>query len=62
MQIEQQQLILTQCYDDFTHKRWDKIEQKLGWTSEQVHEVIAELVKRQKQEIAYREKAEDRLK
>lgn len=43
--ISNQYLLLQQCYDDFTRKRWDKIEQKLGWTSEQVHEVIAELVK-----------------
>lgn len=41
----QQRLVLTQCYDDFTHKRWDKIEQKLGWTPEETSVVIAELVK-----------------
>lgn len=45
LQIEQQQLILTQCYDDFTHKRWDKIEQQLGWTHDETAAVIAELVK-----------------
>ena len=44
-QIEQQRIILTQCYDDFTRKRWDKIEQRLGWTPEEVGAVIAELVK-----------------
>lgn len=43
--IEQQCLILTQCYEEFTHKRWDKIEQKLGWTSDKISAVIAELVK-----------------
>ena len=43
--IEQQRQVLMQCYDDFTHKRKDKIEQKLGWTSEEVNMVIAELVK-----------------
>ena len=43
--IEQQRHVLMQCYDDFTHKRKDKIEQKLGWTSEEVNMVIAELVK-----------------
>ena len=41
----QQRLVLTQCYDDFTHKRWDKIEQKLEWTPEETSAVIAELVK-----------------
>lgn len=40
-----QHLILTQYYDDFTHKRWDKIEQNLGWTNEDLNDVIAELVK-----------------
>ena len=40
-----QRLVLTQCYDDFTHKRWDKIEQKLEWTPEETSTVIAELVK-----------------
>ncbi len=40
-----QRLVLTQCYDDFTHKRWDKIEQKLEWTPEETSVVIAELVK-----------------
>lgn len=43
--VASQRLLLQQCYDDFTRKRWDKIEQKLEWNSEQVHEVIAELVK-----------------
>lgn len=43
--IEQQRQILMQCYDEFTHKRKDKIEQKLGWTSEEVSMVIGELVK-----------------
>ncbi len=41
----QQRLVLTQCYDDFTHKRWDKIEQKLEWTPGEISAVIAELVK-----------------
>lgn len=40
-----QRLVLTQCYDDFTHKRWDKIEQKLEWTPEETSTIIAELVK-----------------
>ena len=41
----QERLVLTQCYDDFTHKRWDKIEQKLGWTPDEISVVIGELVK-----------------
>ena len=43
--IEQQRLILEQCYDDFTHKRWEKIEQKLGWSPEEINAVVAELIK-----------------
>ena len=43
--VEQQRLVLTQCYDDFTHKRWDKIEQKMQWTPEMISDIIAELVK-----------------
>ena len=43
--VEKQRLLLERCYDDFTHKRWDKIEQRLEWTSEEVAAVIAELVK-----------------
>lgn len=43
--VEQQRLVLTQCYDDFTHKRWEKIEQKLECTPEEISAVIAELVK-----------------
>ena len=37
--------MLEQCLDEFTHKRWDKIEQHLGWSSEEVNTVVAELVK-----------------
>lgn len=44
-QVERQCLVLTQCYDEFTHKRWDKIEQRLGWTSDEVDAAVAELVK-----------------
>lgn len=44
-QIEQQRTILTQCYNEFTRKRWDKIEQRLGWTSEEINTIIAELIK-----------------
>ena len=44
-QTEQQHLLLTQCYDEFTHKRWDKITQKLGWEPEEIDSVVAELVK-----------------
>ena len=43
--IDQQRQILTLCYDEFTHKRWDKMEQKLGWTPEEISTTVAELVK-----------------
>ena len=43
--VEQQRQLLTQCYDEFTHKRWDKIEQRLGWSGDEVGAVIDELVK-----------------
>lgn len=43
--VEKQLLLLEKCYDEFTHKRWDKIEQRLEWTSEEVAAIIAELVK-----------------
>lgn len=45
LQIEEQRKILTLCYDDFTHKRWDKIELRLGWEPEKINTVIAELIK-----------------
>ena len=40
-----QRLVIEQCYDEFTRKRWDKIEQALEWTSEQVSATVGELVK-----------------
>ena len=43
--IDQQRQILTLCYDEFTHKRWDKMEQKLGWTPDEISATVAELVK-----------------
>ena len=43
--VERQRLLLEKCYDEFTRKRWDKIEQQLEWTPEEVAAVIAELVK-----------------
>ena len=43
--IEKQRQILLQCYDEFTHKRWDKIEQKLGWSADEIGDAVAELVK-----------------
>ena len=43
--VDKQRLLLEACYDEFTHKRWDKIEQKLGWNADEVNNVIAELVK-----------------
>lgn len=43
--VIRQMTLLEQCFDDFTHKRWNKIEQKLGWSSQEVAEEVAELVK-----------------
>ena len=43
--IERQRIILQHCYEEFSHKRWDKIEQRLGWTTEEVTTTVAELVK-----------------
>ena len=43
--VDQQRKLLTQCYDEFTHKRWDKIEDRFGWTAEETNAVISELVK-----------------
>lgn len=43
--VTRQMTLLEQCFEEFTRKRWDKIEQKLGWSADEVAEVIAELVK-----------------
>ena len=43
--VTRQMQLLEQCFEEFTRKRWDKIELKLGWGSEEVADVIAELVK-----------------
>lgn len=43
--VDRQRLLLEKCFDEFTHKRWEKIAQKLGWTTEEVNAIIAELVK-----------------
>ena len=43
--VANQRRVLEQCFDEFTHKRWDKIEQHLGWSAEEVNAVVAELVK-----------------
>lgn len=43
--VARQQMVIGQCFEDFTHKRWDKIEQRLGWSAEEVAAVVAELVK-----------------
>ena len=43
--IVRQQTVIEQCFEAFTHKRWDKIEQHLGWSAEEVAAVVAELVK-----------------
>ena len=36
---------MEQCYDEFTHKRWDKIALKLAWDANEVDACIDELVK-----------------
>ena len=43
--IERQISVIVQCYDEFTRKHWDKIEDKMGWSAQEVAEVIGELVK-----------------
>ena len=43
--VDRQRLLLEKCYEEFTHKRWEKIEQKLGWSAEEVSVIIADLVK-----------------
>ena len=43
--VEQQRQLLIRCYDEFTHKRWDKIELRLGWSADEVGTIIDELVK-----------------
>lgn len=43
--VERQQMLIEQCFEEFTHKRWDKIEQRLGWSTDEVAAVVAELVK-----------------
>ena len=40
-----QRRILTDCYDDFTGKRWAQIAEKLGVTDEECREAIAEIVR-----------------
>lgn len=43
--VNRQRLLIKTCFEEFTHKRWEKIEQKLGWSTEEVSTVIAELVR-----------------
>lgn len=43
--VDRQRLLLEKCFDEFTHKRWEKISQKLGWTTDEVNAIIADLVK-----------------
>lgn len=43
--VTRQITVVEQCFDEFTRKRWNKIEQRLGWGAEEVAEVIGELVK-----------------
>ena len=40
-----QQKVISTMFDEFTHKRWDKISARLGIDKEQTDAVIAELVK-----------------
>ncbi|MBO6078369.1 MAG: RNA polymerase factor sigma-54 [Bacteroidaceae bacterium] len=42
---ELQEKVISSLFDEFTHKRWDKISAKLELTKEQTDAVIAELVK-----------------
>ena len=37
--------IIGKCYDEFTHKHWDKIKQRLGLTDRQFEEARADLVR-----------------
>ncbi len=37
--------ILTECYDEFTRKHWDKIQQKLGLSEEVFNQAIKEICK-----------------
>lgn len=41
--LKQEELIITQCYTEFTKKHWDKIAQKLELTDEEVKEAVKEL-------------------
>ncbi len=40
-----QRRIVTECYDDFTGKRWTQIADRLGVTDEECREAIAEIVR-----------------
>ena len=42
---ELQEKIISSMFDEFTHKRWDKIAAKLNLTRQQTDEVISELIK-----------------
>jgi RNA polymerase sigma-54 factor len=37
--------IINKCYDDFTHKHWDKIMQRLNLSEEELHAAMGEIVK-----------------
>lgn len=37
--------IITNCYDDFTHKHWDKIEKKLNIDEQTLQDAISEITK-----------------
>ena len=42
---ELQELVIAEMFDDFTHKRWDRIGQRLGLDDNQVQDIISELVR-----------------
>lgn len=42
---ELQEKVISSMFDEFTHKRWDKIAVKLNLTKQQTDEVISELIK-----------------
>ncbi len=42
---ELQELVITEMFDDFTHKRWDRIGQRLGLDDNKVQDIISELTR-----------------
>lgn len=43
--IHTEEAIITECYEEFTRKHWDKIMKKLGLTEEDFNKAIAEITK-----------------